>query len=342
MKIGETFDRSRSTRAHWVVCGMAFATLGVTASCRGRQSAIEPAGRGAEEIADLFWWMTGGAVVIWVGVVALTVYAIRARPVAHGGHWNAMLIIGGGALLPTLVLAALLIYGLSMLPPLLASAPEGSLKINVVGEQWWWRVRYEPPNGEPVDLANEIRLPVGEPVQFELASPDVIHSFWIPSLGGKMDMIPGRRTRIALEPTRTGRFRGACAEYCGTAHALMAFDVVVMEKAEFERWLEAQRQSAAEPAGPLATLGRERFFANGCSACHAIRGTEAKGVVGPNLTHVGSRLTLGAGIVPNDRGGFVRWIEKTDHAKPGVHMPHFGMLPRAELDALAAYLESLQ
>ena len=313
--------------------------------CAGRQSALEPAGRGAEEIAHLFWWMTVGAFVVCAGLVALTIHVIRSRPVAGQGNRAAMLIIGGGAVVPTLVLAGLLIYGLSMLPRLLVRAPEGSLKIVVVGEQWWWRVRYHSPDGEPFDLANEIRLPVGEPVQFELESRDVIHSFWIPSLGGKIDMIPGRRTRLALEPTRTGFFRGVCAEYCGTSHALMAFEVVVMEKTDFAHWLDAQRAPAAEPPAsrePSIALGRERFFANGCSACHAIRGTEARGVVGPDLTHVGSRRTLGAGIVPNDPGGFIRWIGQTDRVKPGVHMPHFGMLPRDELRALADYLESLQ
>lgn len=310
--------------------------------CAGRQSAIEPAGRAADEIATLFWWMTGGALAIWAAVVVLTIYAVRARPVARQGHGAAMFIIGGGAVLPTVVLGGLLVYGLAMLPRLLAPAPEGSLKISVTGEQWWWRVRYEVPGGESVHLANEIRLPVGEPVQFELESPDVIHSFWIPSLGGKMDMIPGRRTRLTLEPTRPGTYRGVCAEYCGTAHALMAFNVVVMEEGEFAQWLEGQRAVAVEPVEPLAVAGRERFWANGCAACHTIRGTEARGLVGPDLTHVGSRTTIGAGLVPNNRAALIRWIAETHIVKPGVHMPHFGMLPRDELEALAAYLESLR
>jgi cytochrome c oxidase subunit 2 len=286
--------------------------------------------------------MTAGTFVVWLAMIALTIYAIRARPVAKNGHWAARLIIVGGAVVPTLVLAGLLIYGLAMLPPLLAPAPQASLKISVIGEQWWWRVRYQPNAGEPVDLANEIRLPVGEAVQFELNSPDVIHSFWIPSLGGKMDMIPGRSTRLTLHPTRTGVFRGACAEYCGTSHALMAFEVVVVEKEEFARWLDEQRAPAADSTDEQVALGREHFLANGCSACHTVRGTRANGFVGPDLTHVGSRLSLGAGIVPNDSDGFVRWLELTDRVKPGVHMPHFRMLPKEELAALAAYLESLQ
>lgn len=312
------------------------------AGCSGPQSAIDPAGRGAEQLAGLFWWMTGGAGVIWAAVVALTVYAIRARHDAAGERRATILIIGGGVLVPTVVLAALLAFGLSTLPSLLAPAPPGSLRIAVVGEQWWWRVRYHPPNGEPFDLANEIRLPVGEPVQFELTAPDVIHSFWIPALGGKMDMIPGRKNRLTLEPTRTGTFRGVCAEYCGTSHALMAFDVIVMDKVAFAQWLAAQGRPANEPGEPRATLGRERFFANGCSACHTVRGTEARGVIGPDLTHVGTRTTLGAGSLPNDHTAFARWLTHTSQVKPGVLMPHFGMLPAQEVDALAAYLESLQ
>ena len=285
--------------------------------------------------------MAGGAAVIWVAVIGLGIYSVRAH---HGAHPRtaAWYIIGGGAVIPTVVLTALLIYGLSMLPELVAPAPEGSLKVAVSGEQWWWRVRYEPPDGPEFDLANEIRLPVGEPVEFELTAPDVIHSFWIPSLGGKMDMIPGRQTRIALVPTATGTFRGACAEYCGGSHALMSFYVVVQEGDEYELWLAQQAESAREPAEPLAERGRDVFLANGCGACHAIRGTPASGRVGPDLTHVGSRVSLGGGILPNDPDAFVRWIARTGEIKPEVHMPAFGMLPDEDLRALAAYLDGLE
>lgn len=314
------------------------------AGCSGPQSALDPAGRGAESIADLFWWMTSGAIVIWLGVIGLAFYAVRARPEAHGRRQANLLIIGGGAAIPTVVLTGLLAYGLALMPPLLATAPEGSLKISVSGEQWWWRVRYLTPGGVggSVELANEIRLPVGEPIEFHLESPDVIHSFWVPALGGKVDMIPGRRNRLALEPTRTGVFRGACAEYCGTSHALMSFYVVVLEKADFAAWLEHQQEPAPPPVQPLAERGQELFLANGCGACHAVRGTPADGVVGPDLTHVGGRLSLGAGILPNESDAFLRWITHTEQVKPGVHMPAFGMLPPEDLRALAAYLEGLQ
>lgn len=304
-------------------------------------STLAPAGRAAERMAELFWWLTGGAFVVWVVVVGLAVYAIRiTRP--HNRRRAAVLIIGGGAVLPTIILAGYLVYGLSMLPDILAPAPEGSLRVHVSGEQWWWRVRYPTETGGSVELANEIRMPVDEPVEFILESPDVIHSFWIPSLGGKIDMVPGRVNRLTLEATKTGVFRGACAEYCGESHALMAFYAVVMERDAFDEWLRQQAAPAAAPESPAAATGEELFLANGCGACHAVRGTPADGVVGPDLTHVGSRLSLGAAVLANERDDFVRWVAETDRVKPGVHMPAFGMLPEDELRALAAYLEGLR
>jgi cytochrome c oxidase subunit 2 len=202
-------------------------------------------------------------------------------------------------------------------------------------------VQYVTENGT-VEMANELRLPVGRRMELQLTSPDVIHSFWVPSIAGKMDMIPGRITRLALEPTRTGIFRGACAEYCGASHALMAFLVIVMDPEEFQRWLEAQARPADAPTDALATRGHDLFLAHGCTACHAIRGTPAAGQIGPDLTHVASRLRIGAGTLPNDAGALVRWIGQTDRIKPGVHMPAFRALAADDLMALAAYLGSLR
>jgi cytochrome c oxidase subunit II len=316
----------------------------VLTGCDGPQSALDPAGRSAERIAGLFWWMAVGAGIIWCAVIGLALYAMRARPEAHSQRTAQFLIIGGGAVLPTLVLAGVLAYGLSLLPEMLAPAPESAVQITVIGEQWWWRVRYHTADGHggTIELANEIRLPVGERVALHLETPDVIHSFWIPALGGKMDMIPGRRTRLTLQPTRVGVFRGACAEYCGTSHALMSFKVVVLEQQDFAAWLAHQGESARPPAQPLAAHGQELFLANGCNACHTVRGTLADGVVGPDLTHVGSRLGLGADVLPRTPEAFVRWIAQTADVKPGVHMPAFGMLPPEELRAVAAYLDGLQ
>jgi cytochrome c oxidase subunit II len=312
------------------------------AACDGPQSTLAPAGEAAERIAELFWWMTGFATVIWIAVIMLAMYAVRVPSERHNWRRRNLWIIGGGAIVPTVAIAVLAIYGLAPIPALLAPAPEGSLRITVSGEQWWWRVRYQPAEGEPVVLANEIRLPVGEPVEFRLESPDVIHSFWIPSLGGKIDMIPGRITRLALTPTKTGVFRGACAEYCGTSHAWMNFTVVVEEKAAFDRWLAHQRSPASRPSEPTAARGRELFLANGCGACHQIRGTPAKGVIGPDLTHVGSRLSIGAGMLQNNAAALQRWIARTEEVKPGVLMPSFGMLPDEDLKALAVYMEALK
>jgi cytochrome c oxidase subunit 2 len=310
--------------------------------CSGAQSALDAAGREAEQIAALYWWMAWGALFIWVAVVALAVWCLRYASGRPNRRRDRLLIVGAGVVVPVAVLTGLLAYGLVMIPPLVARAPEGSLQIAVTGEQWWWRVRYARPDGSTVELANEVRLPVGEPVQFRLDSDNVIHSFWIPALGGKMDMIPGRVTWLTLRPTRPGRYRGACAEYCGGSHALMAFDVTVTDGPAFERWLEAQARPAVVPAEPVAQRGYEVFFATGCSACHTIRGTPAAGTIGPDLTHVGSRPTLGASVLHNDAASLRRWIAQTRRIKPEAHMPRFDMLAPDDLAALARYLESLE
>lgn len=321
--------------------GLGLALLTLLAGCDGRQSALNPAGVGAQSIAELFWWMSGGALVIWMVVMGIALYATQAHPEAHGIRGARWLIIGGGIVFPVVVLTGLLIYGL-MLMPQLRSTEAIDLSVEVSGEQWWWRVRYATDAGDKVELANEIRLPVGERVAFSLTSPDVIHSFWIPSLGGKVDMIPGRTNELVLEPTRTGTFRGACAEYCGASHALMNFPVVVMEREDFDRWLAEQAQPAQAPDSALEQAGQRAFLSNGCGACHSVRGTEADGTVGPDLTHVGSRLSLAAGTLPADVEAFQRWIGHTGDIKPDVKMPAFGMLPDDQLSAMAHYLSGLK
>jgi cytochrome c oxidase subunit II len=325
-------DPARWARAGLAACALA-ATLG---GCGGVQSALDPAGREAHDVAALFWIMVAGSAVIWLGVVGAAVYATRIRPGPHEERVGRALILGGGVALPLVVLTGLLVPGLAMIPALRAP-PTDPLRIEVSGEQWWWRVAYRPPGMEPIPGANEVRLPRGRRVELVLTSPDVIHSFWIPSLAGKVDMIPGRVNRMVLEPTRAGVFRGQCAEFCGTSHALMAFAVVVMEPDAFDAWLaHAAAPATPPPAGGPAAAGAKLFADLGCGGCHAIRGTGARGVIGPDLTHVGGRETLGAGILPNDHAAFVRWIAATEEVKPDVRMPAFGMLPPAELDALAA------
>jgi cytochrome c oxidase subunit 2 len=324
------------------IAALGLAVAGSLCACDGPQSALVPAGRDARQMATLFWWMIVGSAIIWLLVVGLTLFATYRRGEPIAASRARLLVVLGGAVFPTVVLTPLLVWGLSLLPDVLEPAPEGSLRVEVAGEQWWWRVRYLPPGGQAVELANEIRLPVNEPVQLELSSRDVIHAFWVPALGGKMDMIPGRRTLLRLLPTRTGEFRGVCAEYCGGSHAHMAFRVVVTSRPEFERWLAAQAQPAPAPRVARAERGRRLFLASGCGACHTVRGTAADGVVGPDLTHVGSRLSLGAGRLANDAEALRRWITHTEELKPMVLMPAFDMLPEDDVRAIAAYLEGLE
>ncbi|MGH8502373.1 MAG: cytochrome c oxidase subunit II [Gammaproteobacteria bacterium] len=311
------------------------------AGCAGSQSALAPAGLEAAWIAQLFWVMLIGAGLIWALVIGFAVYVTRISPEAHSEKAAGRLIVWGGVVFPVTVLGALLIYGL-MLMPALRAAGDG-LRVHVSGEQWWWRVNYHAPGRDaPVTSANEIRLPVGQRVEIRLVSPDVIHSFWIPSLAGKVDMIPGRTTRLVLEPTRTGVYRGQCAEYCGTSHALMAFSVAVMPRDAFAAWLEKEARPAARPRAPRSEKGRNLFLATGCGACHRVRGTQARGVIGPDLTHVGGRRTIGAGMLSNNAKSIARFIAQTQRIKPGVRMPSFGMLPDDDIEAIAAYLESLE
>ncbi len=301
------------------------------------QSVLDPAGKGAAQIADLFYAMVVGGLAIWLIVVGLATYAIF-YPGQHNAKRTGLLVIGGGAVFPTVVLTALLSYGLAMLPELQRPAPVGSQVIEVTGVRWWWRVEYRFEDGTKVATANEVHLPVDEAVEFKLSSEDVIHSFWIPSLGGKTDMIPGRETRLKLLPTIIGFYRGVCAEFCGTAHAQMSFDVVVESREDFDRWLTRIRQPAVGESHEGATV----FMRRGCSACHSIRGISANGVVGPDLTHFGGRLSIGAAVLSNSPKNLRRWIVQTHNVKPGVEMPAFQTIPEAELDALVEYLGNLQ
>lgn len=213
----------------------------------------------------------------------------------------------------------------------------------MVGERWWWRVHYLDENGDiSFVTANEIRMPVGQPVRFELKAQDVIHSFWVPSLAGKLDMIPGRTNSYTFSAEKPGVYRGQCAEYCGAQHALMAFYAIAMEPGEFEAWALDQARPAGEPRIPYLERGQALFIENGCGACHTVRGTPADGELGPELTHVGSRVSIGAGILPNYRGALAGWISSVQHLKPEALMPSYGNLEGEELRAIAAYLESLK
>lgn len=317
----------------------------ILSGCSGPQSTLEPAGHHAQQIMQLWWWMLGVGTIVWLVMMGLIYYAVFAKRRAHFRQMTVWVVIGGGVIFPSIILTILLCFGLSLLPGLLARPPQGSLVVEVEGIQWWWRVRYpetlinERALGS-FETANEICIPVDQPVEFRLRSHDVIHAFWIPALGGKVDMIPGRITRLTVHPYRIGLYRGVCAEFCGDSHALMNFDVRIVSQEDFESWLK--RQASDAQASAESQTGYAIFNANGCGACHTVRGTSAQGRVGPDLTHFGSRKSLGAGIFPNDRSAVISWLSSTEHIKPGVHMPNFKALGQQQLDELANYLEQLQ
>ena len=304
-------------------------------------STFERAGESASIILDLFNGMVIGGVIIWLIFVGILFYALL-RPREHNAKWTAIFTIGGGVVFPIIVITILLYYGLTPIPKLLKPAPPGSLAIEVHGAQWWWRVKYKLPDGSLLELANEIRLPLSEPVQFHLFSEDVIHSFWIPSIAGKMDMIPGKETLLAVKALKTGVYAGVCAEYCGESHSYMKLRVEVMEKNKFDEWLKHQNTPAVVTTTSEGKRGQELFELYGCTSCHTVRGIYQTGTIGPDLTHVGSRLSLGAGILPNKLESYHRWISRIEKLKPGVKMPAFDMIPDDEKNALAVWLEGLK
>lgn len=310
------------------------------AGCGQSQSVLNPAGRDAVAISTIFWVMLTGAVVLWLLVNGAFYYMSRVRPGQFDQRYARHILIGGGIVLPVVVLTALLVWGLSLLPD--PRRPGDGLVVRITGEQWWWRVEYWPEGAEgPIHSANELRLPAGQRTEIHLTAAKVIHSFWVPALGGKMDMFPGRETMISLAPEKPGSYRGQCAEFCGASHAWMAFSAVVMEPGAFDAWLEAEAADATPPQGDAAARGAALFLSEGCGACHTIRGTEAAGQVGPDLTHVGSRQTIGAGRLPATLDDMRLWLDHTEALKPEVKMPTYDLSPN-ELDDLAHYLEGLK
>jgi cytochrome c oxidase subunit 2 len=309
-------------------------TLGIL---DGVQSMLNSQGHDAGIIAEITWVLVAGAAVVFAITMAFAAYAVfgpRHRASRFGGR---SLVVGGGVVFPTVTLAALLVYTFVRAGDL-HFARGDALRIEVTGEQWWWRVHYR--DGERLDFAtaNEIRIPAGRPVDLVLKSADVIHSFWVPNLAGKLDMIPGKANRMRIEARQPGTFRGQCAEYCGGPHGFMAFVVVAMPEQEFALWMEGQRRPANVDAAHAAAAAT---FAEQCGACHTVRGTAAAGSRGPDLTHVGSRLTLGAARLPRNAGTMAGWIAANQHLKPGNLMPEFRHLDGATLRGLADYLEAL-
>lgn len=308
------------------------------AGCGGRHSWLSGAGAEARLVETLFWVFLVGAAVVWLAVMIFAVIAFRRQGGTTGDRSLKAIVLWSGAVIPTIVVAALLVTGLLTLRALAAKQP--SLTIGVDGEQWWWRVSYVTAGVEVV-TANAIRLPRGQTAELLLTSDDVIHSLWAPALGGKMDMIPGRTNRLTLTPVVTGNWGGLCAEYCGGAHAQMRFEVEVMEPEAFDAWLAAEAEPAAAEALAL-TGGLEVFLDQGCGSCHTVRGTGAAGPVGPDLTHLAGRGRIGAGLLPLTEANLRRWITHTDEVKPGVTMPPYPDLGGEDLDRLTRFLMALK
>lgn len=314
------------------------------------QSVLEPAGPRAEAVADLWWFALVTAGVVYAVTIGALLWATwRARQRAQRGDAppadearRKTIAITGGVVATVMILLLYFSVDLAVGRVLRNPVEREHLLVRVTGYQWWWKVEY--PDGNPrrwVTDANEIHIPTGMPVLVELTSNDVIHSLWVPSLGGKKDLIPKYTDTLWFQADRPGVYRAQCAEFCGHQHAKMALHVVAHPPDEFAQWRAASSQPAMPPSDTLARRGQEVFLAGRCAMCHAIQGTPAGSRAGPDLTHLASRRTLGAGTLPNTKGNLAGWIADPQRVKPGANMPPNALAP-ADLEALLAYLQSLK
>jgi cytochrome c oxidase subunit 2 len=292
--------------------------------------------------------MTGLGAAVFVVFCAGLAYALAHRrdepsaPTPERDRRRTRMILLFGGLLPALILLPLLFWTFSTISALDPRARQADLVVDVVGRQWWWEVRYhdrEP--GRWFTTANELHVPVGRRVELRLTSADVIHSFWIPELQGKTDLIPGRENVMWIEASRPGVYGGQCAEYCGLQHANMGLLVVAQPAGEYERWAARQRSAGAEPADSVTRAGQAAFTRSACALCHTVRGTTAGGNLGPDLTHVAGRRTLAAGLLPNTPGHLGGWISNPQALKPGARMPRVP-LSREEFGLIHHYLQTLR
>jgi cytochrome c oxidase subunit 2 len=320
------------------------------AGCGGEQDTLNPHSHAATDIANLFWVMTAVAFGGLALITGLLVFAwvrrdrrgFGADPAdPHPGEKPArFVVVGMGVVFPLMVIVALFIVGDRAIMNV-TQAPAASstaMTVDAVGHQWYWEFRYP---GTKAVTADELHIPVDTRVNLVATTADVIHSFWVPALNRKVDTIPGRENRILLYANKAGVYRGQCAEFCGLQHAHMGMLVFAQPKAQFRAWLKRQAQPAAPPTTAPARRGEQVFLSGPCSSCHAIRGTTARGYVGPDLTHLASRTTLAGVTIPDSRSYLSRWIVDSQHFKPGNQMPDFH-LTGSRLDALVAYLESLK
>ena len=323
-------------------------------SCGGIQNAINPAGPNAQNLSRLWWLMFIVCSIVYVLVIIAMFLALRGRteeaaersPVLHLDHDSErrrqITVIVAVSITIAILFVLLLASYTSGRALNLNDPTKNGLAIELTGHQWWWEARYNDVDASNIFItANEIHIPVGVPVQFTLRSSDVNHSFWVPNLAGKKDLIPGKVTTIWLQADKPGVYRGQCAEYCGLQHAKMALWIVADPQEQFNAWRQNATQQAVQPASDVQKRGQQVFFSSTCVMCHAINGTPAGSNIGPNLTHVGSRNMIAAATLSNTRDHMMQWIKDSQTFKPGNRMPQ-NNLSDADLQALAEYLGSLK
>ncbi|HEY0875167.1 MAG TPA: cytochrome c oxidase subunit II [Vicinamibacterales bacterium] len=309
------------------------------------QSALHPAGPQAASISNLWWLMFWTCTAVYVVVIGVLVVAISRRgrePLGPTSERHLLRSVVGATALTVVILFGLLFASVATGRAVASLGSAEALVIEVTGNQWWWDVTYDNPNPSlRVRTANELHIPTGRQIRVQLSSNDVIHSFWVPNLHGKMDLIPGRQTALWLQVDTPGIYRGQCAEYCGLQHAHMALTVVAESPGDFERWIVGQRQPAPDPSNSEQQRGRDIVERGPCAMCHAVSGTAAGGRTAPDLTHFATRSTIAAGVAPNTPGYLAGWIADPQHLKPGSRMPATG-LSGEDLQAVLAYLETLR
>lgn len=309
-------------------------------------SIFHPSSPEARSIFDLtvgITWLCAGIFILVIGLIAIACIRFRARansaePTPDYGNkrletfWTAM---------PLLTVTVIMFFMIKTMIEVSPSGPSEKPDLIVIGHQWWWEVRYPLANGSDAVTANEIHIPVGKKMQMNLQAADVIHDFWVPDLGRKIDAIPGQPNSIWLESDRKGTFRGFCAEFCGASHAWMQIRVVAEDEADFQAWLRQQASPAVAPKEASAKRGRELFRSNTCMNCHSINGVSTATEIGPDLSHLAGRETLVAGALKNTPDDLVQWLMNPHRIKPGAHMPAFGF-KKDDLYDLSSYLEGLK
>jgi cytochrome c oxidase subunit 2 len=317
----------------------------------GSQDALRSVGPQAAHILDLWRLTLGVCTAVFVAVLLALLWALWRAPRAAGDsaadaaprdERRLLRSVTLASVVSAVLLLVLLVASFGTDRALAALSPRDALRIEVISHQWWWELRYAHDDvSQRFVTANELHVPVGRPVQLLLQADDVIHSFWVPNLGGKKDMIPGRPTTLMLRADRAGTYRGQCAEFCGAQHARMALLLVAHEPAAYEAWAAAQRRSAAPPVSDAARRGQQLFMTGTCAMCHAVQGTDASAQRAPDLTHLASRQTLAAGTLPLRADTLAAWITDPQRLKPGVRMPGHAFAPD-DLQALVAYLQGLE